>query len=91
MRAPNKRKRPLRKEKRDRRPRPLYPDYFYRINEGPDYFGYKPTQLRERILAGEIPPPVKLSPDGRAAGWYGRTIIAHQQKIQANASSENAA
>jgi hypothetical protein len=90
MRKPNRRKNTLKKEKRERKYRPLYPDYFYRLNEGPNYFGYKPTQQNEAIKKGIIPRPCNLSPDGRAKGWFGRTIIEHQQKVQATASNDAA-
>jgi predicted DNA-binding transcriptional regulator AlpA len=57
---------------------PLSPDLFYRITDARKYFGLKPTQLSERIKSRDIPPPVKLSASGRAAGWFGRTILAWQ-------------
>jgi hypothetical protein len=86
-----KQKIPENKPKRERKPRPLFADYFYRKTEGPNYFGYGTTQLDERIRSGDVPPPCRLSPNGRATGWFGRTIIEYQQKIQATASKENAA
>lgn len=67
---------------------PLNPDLLYRITDARKYFGLRPTQLTERIKAGDIPPPVKLSATGRASGWFGRQIIAWQQeRIAASAKA----
>lgn len=65
---------------------PLVPDRFYRKSEtiANRYYGIGATQLEKKIAAGEIAPPIKLSPTGRALGWFGRTIIAHQQKVEAS-------
>lgn len=58
---------------------PINPDFFYRKAEAWKFFGYKPTQLDLKIKSGAVPMPVALDPDdGRATGWYGRTILAHQ-------------
>lgn len=57
---------------------PLNPDAIYRKDEARRFFGYKPTQFEEKIKAGEIPPPIKLSDTGHACGWLGRTILAWQ-------------
>ena len=68
---------------------PLYPDLLYRINDARKYFGYRPTQLAERIKSGDVPAPVRLSSSGRAAGWFGRQIIAWQaERIAASAKAE---
>src|SRR3954452_7360376 len=58
----------------------IHPDHFYRYNEGYKWFGYMSTQMNERIKSGDVPMPVRLSDDGRAKGWYGRVILAHQAK-----------
>ena len=58
----------------------LSPNEIVRWRDGPRYFGYKPTQLDEKIKSGEIPPPMALSDSGRARGWLGSQIIEHQQK-----------
>jgi predicted DNA-binding transcriptional regulator AlpA len=88
---PNKRKKKakaeLKMQRAERKPRPLLADVFYRWAEGPFYFGYQKSQLAEKIKSGEIPPPVKLSPTGRASGWFGRTIIEHQKKIEAQVAA----
>lgn len=57
----------------------LHPDHFYRLCEGPRFFGYGPAWLDRLIKSGEIPTPVALSEKGRARGWFGRTIIEWQQ------------
>jgi predicted DNA-binding transcriptional regulator AlpA len=57
---------------------PINPDFFYRKNEGPKYFGYKLSQQDEKIKTGVIPKPVALDEDGRACGWFGKTILAWQ-------------
>ena len=37
---------------------PINPDFFYRLIEGPKYFGYQLTTQDEKIRTGEIPAPV---------------------------------
>ena len=64
-------------------PRPLAPDQIYRPNEARFFFGYKSTQLDEKIKAGEIPTPISLSDTGRAKGWLGRQIIKWQAEREA--------
>jgi predicted DNA-binding transcriptional regulator AlpA len=61
----------------------LAPDQIVRWREGKKYFGYGHTQLVEKIAAGEIPAPLNLSDTGRAKGWLGSDIIAHQQRLLA--------
>jgi predicted DNA-binding transcriptional regulator AlpA len=58
----------------------LHPNQIVRMNEGPKFFGYKATQLPEKIKSGEIPAPFPLSDTGRAKGWTGRQIIEHQSR-----------
>ena len=59
----------------------LTPNEIIRKCDAGPYFGLKPTQLDEAINRGEIPPPAKLRKSGRAVAWWGKTIIAWQQKI----------
>ena len=61
----------------------LDPNQIVRWSEGRKYFGYKHTQLDEKIKSGEIPAPFPLSNTGRAKGWTGRQIIEHQQRLRA--------
>jgi predicted DNA-binding transcriptional regulator AlpA len=63
----------------------LNPDFFYRKSDAWAYFGYRPTQLDEKIKLGEIPRPIDLSDTGRAIGWFGRTILAWQRDRVAKA------
>ena len=58
--------------------RSLVPDQIYRPDEARFFFGYKATQLDEKIKAGEVPAPIPLSDSGRAVGWLGSQIIAWQ-------------
>ena len=58
----------------------LHPDHFYRLADGPQFFGYGQTQIAERIKSGDIPMPASLSDTGRAKGWFGQTIIDWQNK-----------
>jgi predicted DNA-binding transcriptional regulator AlpA len=61
--------------------RPLSPNEIVRLHDGARWFGVKRTQLQEKIKSGEIPKPAKLSRTGRATGWTGAQIIAHQRAI----------
>jgi predicted DNA-binding transcriptional regulator AlpA len=72
-------------------PRPLDPGQFYRRGEGWKYFGYKSTQLDEKIKSGEIPAPISLSDSGRACGWFGRQILAWQAEREAAAKRNTVA
>jgi predicted DNA-binding transcriptional regulator AlpA len=77
--------------KKSDEPRPLVPDQIYRWNEGWKFFGYRSTQLEEKIEAGEIPAPIPLSDTGRAVGWLGRQIIEWQADTVAKAVSRREA
>ena len=68
----------------------LEPNQTIRQSEGEKYFGYRHTQLKEKIDAGEIPAPIPLSDSGRAKGWLGSQIIEHHQKRIAAAAAEAA-
>jgi hypothetical protein len=60
------------------------------MREGPRYFGYRHTQLDEKIRSGEIPAPLSLSASGRAKGWLGRQIIEHHRRLLALANKGGA-
>ncbi|WP_146101346.1 hypothetical protein [Bradyrhizobium sp. AC87j1] len=83
---------PEAKEKRERRSVPpvLCPDHFYRLADGPHFFGYGPTVLAEKIETGEVPRPISLSNSGRARGWFGRTILAWQRSREEAAAKQSA-
>ena len=57
----------------------LHPNEIVRYGEGARYFGYRHSQLGEKIKSGEIPAPFSLSDGGRAKGWTGRQILEHQR------------
>ena len=59
----------------------IEPGRFYRKSVARKFFGYGSTMLEEKIKSGELPTPRSLDDYGRACGWYGRTIIAHQKMI----------
>jgi len=70
------------KQKPPREYKPLHPDWFYRKAEAGVYFGFKPTQLDEKIAAGEVPKPISVTESGRTKGWFGRTIIGWQTALE---------
>jgi predicted DNA-binding transcriptional regulator AlpA len=55
--------------------RPLNPDFFYRMFEGPLFFGVGRSQMNQLIAGGKIPKPIPLTDGGRAKGWFGSQII----------------
>ena len=55
----------------------------YRYEEGHRIFGYKPTQLDEKIKLGEIPTPKYLgAPPSRAKGWTGAQLIKYFKELE---------
>jgi hypothetical protein len=78
------------KTKSQSEPRLLDPCQFYRWSEGWKYFGYKSTQLDQKIKDGEIPAPIPLSDSGRASGWTGQMIIDHQRELLIKADARRA-
>jgi predicted DNA-binding transcriptional regulator AlpA len=62
----------------------LEPNQVVRKHNGYSYFGLKSTALDDAIKSDLIPKPVKLTPGGRAVGWFGWQIIEWQrQRIDA--------
>ena len=47
-----------------------------RMKDLPPKVGFQPSTLYELIANGKFPPPFKLVPGGRAAGWLEGTIDA---------------
>ena len=45
-----------------------------RMKELPSKVGFQPSTIYELIAKGKFPPPFKLIPGGRAAGWFESTI-----------------
>ena len=72
------------------RPEAIHPDYIYRTAEARRFCGYGPTQFREKIRTGEVPPGMKLSDSGRARGWLGRGLLGWQAERIAAAERETA-
>jgi hypothetical protein len=50
--------------------------------------GLKPTAIDEEIDRGNLPPPMDLTPGGRAKGWLGQTLIDLQRKRLADAATK---
>jgi predicted DNA-binding transcriptional regulator AlpA len=68
----------------------LEPNHIVRLKDGHRYFGLKQTQLEEKIIAGELPEPIKLSDSGRARGWLGSQILDWQQRRLAESEAHRA-
>ncbi|MDF0521590.1 hypothetical protein P0R31_30550 [Bradyrhizobium yuanmingense] len=81
---------PQRSSKRRPAPPIIHPDHFYRMVDGPAFYGYGPTVLAEKIETGEVPKPISLSESGRARGWFGRTILAWQRSREEAAAKQSA-
>ncbi len=47
-----------------------------RMKDLPPKIGFQPSTIYELIGNGHFPPPFKLVPGGRAAGWLESTIDA---------------
>jgi predicted DNA-binding transcriptional regulator AlpA len=63
----------------------LSPNQIIRKRDGEKYFGYRHTQLDEKIKSGAIPEPIKLGP--RARGWLGSQILEWQARLIAQDSN----
>jgi predicted DNA-binding transcriptional regulator AlpA len=67
---------------------PLHPNEIVRPREAEKYFGYRHSQLAEKVKVGEIPTPIKLSDSGRSVGWTGQQILEWQRARMAAAKGE---
>ena len=47
-----------------------------RMKDLPQKVGFQPSTIYELVSDGKFPPPFKLVPGGRAAGWLESTIDA---------------
>ena len=47
-----------------------------RMKDLPHKVGFQPSSIYELVATGKFPPPFKLIPGGRAAGWLESTIDA---------------
>jgi hypothetical protein len=62
----------------------LNPLQIIRLEDGPLYFGFRMTQLLEKIKLREIPEPQFLAPPpSRARGWTGKQIIEWHRELTA--------
>ncbi|MEK9572500.1 MAG: AlpA family phage regulatory protein [Paracoccaceae bacterium] len=57
-----------------------------RMKDLPAITGLQPSTIYDRIAAGKFPKPFKLTPGGRAAGWFDSTIYSY---LAVRAESEN--
>ena len=57
-----------------------------RMKDLPSKTGFQPSTIYELIAKGKFPPPFKLIPGGRAAGWFESTIdewlVAQSKRTQ---------
>ena len=58
----------------------------FRMKDLPMITGLQPSTIYEHIAAGKFPKPFKLTPGGRAAGWFDTTIYNY---LTAQAESKN--
>jgi hypothetical protein len=70
---------------------PIIPDRIYRKYEGPRLFGYSKSRLDVLEKQGVIPPTFKLTPHGRARGWFGHQILDHHARVAAEIAARQAA
>jgi hypothetical protein len=53
--------------------------------------GLGPTQIDEEIAKGNLPPPMELTPSGKAKGWLGSVLIQIQRERLARAAAKQRA
>ena len=54
---------------------------FIRLKNWPEFFGYSPTQIENRIKSGELPTPYKLFANARASGCFEDELIEAQNQL----------
>ena len=52
-----------------------------RMNELVDKVGYAKSTIHALVKDGRFPPPFKLTPNGRAIGWFEETIDQWLQEM----------
>ena len=62
------------------------PKRFIRMEELVNKIGFARSTIFSLIKEGQIPPPFKLTPNGRAIGWFEETI---DEWMDARASDQN--
>ena len=60
----------------------LYPHQIVRYRDAAPYFGYKHAQFDALVRSGGLPKPFPLSETGKAAGYTGKMILDHLEKMQ---------
>ena len=60
-----------------------------RMNELVDKVGYAKSTIHALVKDGQFPAPFKLTPNGRAIGWFEYTIDQWLQDQAANARPDN--
>ena len=61
----------------------------FRMKDLPTITGLQPSTIYEHIAAGKFPKPFKLTPGGRAAGWFDTTIYNHLATQACSTQTEN--
>ena len=62
-----------------------------RMRDLPSKVGFQPATIYELISKGKFPKPFKLTPGGRAAGWFEKTIddwMARQAERSQNGNTK---
>lgn len=60
-----------------------------RMKDLPFKTGFQPSTIYELIAKGRFPAPFKLTPGGRAAGWFETTIDDHMMAQAKNTQHVN--
>jgi hypothetical protein len=71
---------------------PIHPHFTYRLHS-PVVFGViglGATQLKEAIDKGELPPPIDLTPSGRAKAYTGQQLLDIQAQRVTRATERQA-
>jgi hypothetical protein len=66
----------------------IQPGQSYRTTLSPVIFGVGWQSMKDKIKAGELPTPFRLSPSSRFEAWTGQQIIDHREKMQKIAVAE---
>jgi len=61
----------------------------WRMDKVSEKVGLAPSTIHAEVARKNFPPPFKLIPGGRAAGWLSTTIINHiEQRAEAEVENE---
>jgi len=61
---------------------PINKDFFYRLQVLPFFLGLEKSQIFDAIREKKLPPPVSLTDNGRARGYFGYQLLAIQAKAK---------